>query len=451
MKTVAFCTLGCKVNQYDSQAMLEQFIGAGYQPVPFSDSADVYVINTCTVTGTGDQKSRRMIRRAKKKNPGATIVVAGCLAQRAAEEIAEEGVKLVLGTQRRREVLALLEQSMSQQRPLIAVDRVIRPDFEPLTITRNEGHTRAALKIQEGCDNHCAYCVIPSVRGPVRSRPLSDIAAEAKRLSDAGYLEIVLTGIHLTSYGGGLPSGKDLASDENLTSGKDLTSGRNLTSDITLIDAIRAVHDVSGIRRVRLGSLEPTLFTESFAAALFQLHKVCPHFALSLQSGSGTVLSRMRRKYNTAQYQSAVECIRSYNPKAAVSADLMTGFPGETEEEFLETLAFVEAIGFARIHVFPYSERQGTEAASMPGSVPKRMRESRAKELIVLGKRMQTRYLSQWIHQDVSVLFETACESGASGYTPEYIRVIADGTPGQIRSVRVTSMEEDHLVGYTVI
>lgn len=424
-KTVAFCTLGCKVNQYDSQAMLERFIDAGYAAVSFAETADVYVINTCTVTGTGDQKSRQMIRRAKTKNPDAAIVVAGCLAQRAAGEIASAGAKLVLGTQQRGQIITLLDQALRQQEPLIAVAPTIQPVFEPLAVSRNEGHTRATLKIQEGCDNHCAYCVIPSVRGPARSRPLSSIQTESERLVAAGYLEIVLTGIHLTSYG------KDLA------------------PETTLLEAIQAVHS-TGITRIRLGSLEPSLITESFAVALLQVPSICPQFMLALQSGSDTVLARMRRRYTTAQYERAVMLIRKYNPKAAITTDLMTGFPGETEKEFQQTLKFVESIGFARIHVFPYSEREGTVAASMPDPVPIPIREARARELIALGKRAASNYLSHWIGQDVLVLFEQACEGGASGYTPEYVRVIADGEPGHIQSVRIEAAHEGHVRGKVV-
>lgn len=425
-KTVAFCTLGCKVNQYDSQAMLEQFTGAGYVPVPFSACADVYVINTCTVTGTGDKKSRQMIRRAKTKNPQAAIVVTGCMAQRVADELALDGVRLVLGTQRRSQILPLLAQAMRQEAPLIAVEPLIAPVFETLSISKNEGRTRATLKIQEGCDNHCTYCIIPSVRGPVRSRHLSDIHAEALRLAQAGYLEIVVTGIHLASY------------------------GRDFQDQTTLLDALWAIHTVQGIARIRLGSLEPLLVTETFVASLAEMPKVCPQFMLALQSGSDSVLARMRRRYNTVQYQNAVALLRQAYPMAAITTDIMTGFPGETDQEFSQTLAFVRQIGFARIHVFPYSEREGTPAASMPGAVPKKVREARAEALIALGRQLEAQYIAQWQNREVSVLFEESSGEGASGYTPEYIRTVANGRPGDIRNVRITSCAADHMMGQTL-
>lgn len=422
-KTVAFCTLGCKVNQYDAQAMLELFQAAGYASVPFSAIADVYVVNTCTVTGTGDQKSRQMIRRAKMKNPQAAIVVTGCLAQRAADAMAKEGACLVLGTQRRADILLLLKQAMAQEQPLLAVEPFTDPTFEPLSIRKSEGRTRATIKIQEGCDNHCTYCIIPSVRGPVRSRSLADVYAETCCLAEAGYQEIVVSGIHLASYGRDDPNGS------------------------TLIDALREIHRVEGIRRIRLGSLEPLLITESFVAALSRMPKICPQFMLALQSGSDAVLSLMGRRYTKAQYEMAVQLLRREYPKADITTDIMTGFPGETDEAFQETLAFVERIGFGRIHVFPYSEREGTVAATMKGAVPKNVRTIRAATLIALGNRLEAAFIGTWRDSAVEVLFEEKCGESAVGYTKEYIRVIANGTPGMIQTVHITSCETDHLMG----
>ena len=286
-KTVAFHTLGCKVNQYDTQAMRERFEQAGYRTTEFDGQADIYVVNTCTVTGTGDKKSMQIIRRCHRQNPQAQIVVTGCLAQRAADELTLPGVRLVLGTQRRGEVVELLEQAMKQDCALVAVETLRKAPFEHLTVHAHEGHTRATMKIQEGCDRWCTYCIIPSVRGPIRSRPVDEIAAEARSLAEAGFREVVLTGIHLTSY------------------------GRDFTPRQTLLDAIRAVQDVPGVRRIRLGSLEPTVATVEFAQALRTMDKVCPQFHLALQSGSDTVLQRMARRYNMRMYRQAMENLRA--------------------------------------------------------------------------------------------------------------------------------------------
>ncbi len=423
-RTVAFCTLGCKVNQYDSQAMLEQFERAGYVSAPFSAVADVYVVNTCTVTGTGDKKSRQMIRRAAAKNPRAAIVVAGCMAQRAAEGLLLPGVKLVLGTQRRAEIVPLLEKAMARTEPLIAVEALGNAPFEALTVRGSEGRTRATLKIQEGCENRCAYCIIPSVRGPIRSRPLFEVRAEAERLAEAGFQEIVVTGIHLSSY------------------------GRDFADGTALLDALRAIDGVPGVRRVRLGSLEPGIVTDEFAESLVSLTKICPQFMLALQSGSDTVLARMGRRYTTARYREAAEALRRVFPDMALTTDVMTGFPGETDAEFRETMAFVEAMRYARIHVFPYSSREGTHAAAMPGQVQKGVREARAAALIALGDRLAGAYLMGWVGRTCEVLFEEAIPGGAEGYTPEYARVAAaGGVPGMIRAVRVDCAAGETLTG----
>lgn len=426
--TVAFCTLGCKVNQYDSQAMLERLESAGYTAAPFSAPCDVYVVNTCTVTGTGDKKSRQMIRRAAREHPGAAIVVTGCLAQRAAQELAAmPGVRLVLGTQRRGEIAELLAAALRQEEPLIAVAPLGRDTpFEALTVRGSEGRTRATLKIQEGCQNGCAYCIIPSVRGPVRSRPLPDIASEAMRLAEAGFGEIVVTGIHLASY------------------------GRDFGDSVGLLDALRAVARTPGVRRVRIGSLEPAIVTEAFARGLKELPAVCPHFTLALQSGSDTVLARMGRRYDTAGYRRAVEALRACYPDAVIASDILCGFPGETQAEFAQTRDFLREIGFARIHVFPYSPREGTRAARMPGQVPKSVREARAAELIALGAQLEAAYLSRWVGRTCEVLFEESHPLGAQGYTAEYVRVAAGGTPGRFAAVKMERVNNSILEGSLV-
>ena len=334
MNTVAFHTLGCKVNQYDTQAMLELFRAAGYAVVPFSENADVYVVNTCTVTGTGDKKSLQLARRLRREHPESEIILCGCLAQRKGEALLDTGARLILGTQRRSEVVTLLEKAVREGVQICAVDALTtQTPFESLTITDQEVHTRAILKIQEGCNNRCTYCIIPSVRGPIRSRPLEEVAAEARRLADTGFRELVLTGIHLSSY------------------------GRDLEGGVTLLDAIQAVQAIPGVVRIRLGSLEPTIATEEFSARLAAMDKVCPQFHLALQSGSDTVLARMARRYNARMYRAAVENLRRAFPHAAFTTDVLTGFPGETEEEYQETRDMIRFVGYAKIHVFPYSQR----------------------------------------------------------------------------------------------
>ncbi len=423
MPTVAFHTLGCKVNQYDSQAMLEQFVKAGYTPRPFSDPADVYVINTCVVTGVGEKKSLQAMRRAQRQNPLADVVVAGCLAQKDADKLLSMGARLVVGNQRRAQVVELLRQAQQGEERVSAVDTVMGIPFEPLAVTANEGHTRAVLKIQEGCDRYCAYCIIPYVRGTVRSRPVNDIAAEAAKLGEQGYLEAVLTGIHLTSYG------RDLSGEH-------------------LADAVRAVAQVPGIRRVRLGSLEPVIVDDAFASALAATQKVCPQFHLSLQSGSDTVLRRMRRRYTTGEYAQAVAVLRKHFPGCAITTDVITGFPGETEAEHQDSLRFAESMGFARMHVFPYSAREGTAAATMPDQVPLPVREQRAQDMIRAGKASAHAFREAAIGTIASVLFEEEDTDGARGYTGTYLEVSCPGArAGEIRDVRLTGLSGERLTG----
>ncbi len=423
MRSVAFHTLGCKVNQYDSQAMLELFQKAGYEARPFSEPADVYVVNTCTVTGTGDKKSLNAVRRALKQNPAAEVVIAGCLAQRDGEKLLSTGARLVIGNARRREVVSLLEEAIEKGQRVAAVTDILRVPYEPLEISRHEGHTRAVLKIQEGCDRYCTYCIIPSVRGGIRSRKPEEIRAEAERLAAAGFSEMVLTGIHLTSY------------------------GRDLEHK-TLLDAIRAC-GVPGILRIRLGSLEPVIVTPEFVHALKKESKVCPQFHLALQSGSDPVLRRMRRRYTTEEFRTSAFLLRQAFPRCALTTDVITGFPGETEEEFAQTLAFCQEIGFARMHVFPYSARQGTPAAGMPGQVPRALREERARRLIALGKELALAYRKDMLGREAEVLAEETDEKGfSSGYTAEYIPcVFPGGAPGRVHCVRVSGLTEDGVEG----
>ncbi len=423
MPTVAFYTLGCKVNQYDSQAMLEQFLSAGYEGRDFHEQADVYVVNSCVVTGTGEKKSLQAVRRAIKQNPSAQVVLAGCLAQKEAEALLPMGLRLVIGNQRRGEVVQLLEEAVSQDTRIAAVDSVLRVPFELLDISWSEGHTRAVMKIQEGCDRYCAYCIIPYVRGGIRSRPVEEIAQEAARLAQAGYPEVVLTGIHLSSYG------RDLGGD-------------------TLMDAIRAVAAVPGVRRIRLGSLEPVVATEAFVNELARIPQLCPQFHLSMQSGSDSVLRRMRRRYTAAEYLAAARRLQAAFPGCALTTDVLCGFPGETEEEAAQTLAFCSRVGFARMHVFPFSAREGTEAARMPDQLPRGVKNARAQALIALGEELAHSYRQTLVGTVQEVLFETEEQHGAVGLTPQYVETYAPGAHGgQIARVQLDHVHGQRLIG----
>ena len=413
-RRIAGFTLGCKVNQYDTEAMLECFERAGWEIVPFAEEADCYIINTCTVTHTGDAKSRKLIHRVNREHPSASIIAAGCLAQRAGSELAGyPGVKVVIGVQRRGECVELLRRAEETQESIDATGTLENAPFEKLTVTRHEGKTRAVMKIQEGCSRRCAYCIIPEVRGPVRGMELNDIREEAARLARDGYREIVITGIHLGSY-------------ERVTGTR-------------LEDAIHAVCETEGVERVRLGSLEPGTVTERFAESLGNEKKLMHQFHLSLQSGSESVLRRMRRGYTPDMYMTAVDRLRDRMPMCAITTDIITGFPQETEEEFAETLAFAQRVGFARIHAFPYSRRAGTEADRMPGQVSEEVKKERTARLIALADRLEEEYVRSNIGRRVSVLFETDEGNGlCSGYSGEYVRTVCRACPGMIGSVLVT-------------
>ena len=400
VRTIAFHTLGCKVNQYDTQAMEELLNAAGYQSVPFPSDADVYLLNTCTVTGSGDKKSLQLARRIRREHPESKLILCGCMAQLQGAQLMDTGADLIIGTQHRGEIVSLLNQVISEGHPLCAVEPL--PEkmiFEPLTISRQSEHTRAVLKIQEGCRNRCSYCIIPTVRGPIRSRCPEDIRAEAERLAEAGFREIVLTGIHLSSW------------------------GQDFGDPLTLIDAIRLLQDQDGILRIRLGSLEPTIATPEFASALRGMSKICPQFHLALQSGSDSVLRRMRRRYNTEMYLEAAANLRAVFPHAALTTDILTGFPGETVEEFEETVEIIRKVGFSRIHVFPYSPRPGTPASEMPGQLTDTVKQDRCRRLIRLGQTIARQWLETWVGRESELLPEEMVDGCWEGYTPEYIRI----------------------------
>jgi len=421
-RKAAFYTLGCKVNQYETEAMRAMFEAAGYEIVPFDTAADVYIVNTCTVTQVSDKKSRQMIQRAHTLAPEALIAVVGCYAQRAPEDILRlPGVKLVLGTKDRKRIVELVEEAGEEQRTLVT-DINKERTFETLPAAQDGIRTRAQLKIQDGCDRYCSYCIIPYARGPVRSRPLDSVLEETKRLAEAGYREIVLTGIHLMSYG------KDIR-----------------TETVSLLDAIDTVAAVPGVERIRLGSLEPAMIDTAFAEHLAAEKKLCRQFHLSLQSGSDTVLKRMNRRYSTGEYRAAVTLLREAMPDCAITTDVIAGFVAETEEEHKETMAFVSDIGFSKMHVFPYSIRTGTKAAEMEGHLPKAVKEQRAHELIAIGETLSHAFIEQQFGSIHTVLVETKQEDICFGYTGNYLYVQFEGQqvqPGDIVTVKITQALE---------
>ena len=428
---VKFVTLGCKVNQVESEAMREALLAAGFQEAAGGETADVVVVNSCTVTATSDQKARQALRREKKRNPGAVAVLTGCWPQafpQEAQEFLEADV--VLGTARRGDLVPrLLEYLSTKQRVVDIAPHEKGEKFEKLTISAMHGRTRAFVKIEDGCDRFCSYCIIPYARGRVRSKPLEDIREEAARLGEAGYKEVVLTGINLPAYG------KDLGGD--------------------LCDAVEAACAAPGILRVRLGSLEPEQLTPPVIARLAAQEKLCPQFHLSLQSGCDDTLRRMNRHYTTAEYRQIVGDLRKAFPNCAVTTDIMVGFAGETEEEFGESLAFAKEIAFAKVHVFAYSRRPGTRAYDMPGQVPNREKERRSREMIAATLETQRAFFAAQTGRVEEVLFEQERDRNVyEGYTRNYTPVrVASAAPlqGQVRQVRLTQALEDFCLGELVL
>ena len=415
----AFHNLGCKVNAYEVEAMQQMMTEAGYELVPFTEEADVYVINTCTVTNIADRKSRQMLHRAKKKNPGAVVVAVGCYAQVRSSELEKDpAIDLVIGTNSKSELVKRIEEFRQGRKPVSArQDPAGEWTYEELKIAGTREHTRAFIKVQDGCDRFCSYCIIPFARGRVRSRSLEDICREAERLTAAGIKEIVLTGIHICSYG------------------KDLSDGIQLT------DLIRAVHDTDGVKRLRLGSLEPSYLTEETVKLLSEMPGLCPHFHLSLQSGCDATLQRMNRKYTTEEYADKVALLRRYFDDPALTTDIITGFPEETEEEFADTVRFVESMRFFETHVFPYSRREGTRAAKMPGQLTEKVKKERSSILLELSAEKQKEFLIRYIGQPVEVLFEEQVsvdgEEYWTGYGRKYQRVLMKSGEKLTNSVRI--------------
>lgn len=431
MKKAALHNLGCKVNAYETEAMQHLLEEAGYEIVPFTQKADVYVINTCSVTNMADRKSRQMLHKAKKNNPDSIVVAAGCYVQTSEKEVLNDlSVDIVIGNDRKHDLVRLLEEySLDSVNDTVDDINDGKHDFEELFIDQTKEHTRAFIKVQDGCNQFCSYCIIPYARGRVRSRRFENVIAEVERLAANGFKEVVLTGIHLSSYG---------VDFEEATG---------------LLELIQAVNAVKGIERIRLGSLEPKIVTEHFASELSKLDKICPHFHLSLQSGCDATLKRMNRKYTTKEYERGCELLRKYFVQPAITTDVIVGFPGETEEEFEQTKAYLEHIHFYEMHIFKYSKRKGTRAAVMPDQIDEQIKAARSEKLIALGHDMSKEFRKFYIGKNEEVLFEEKAVIGDKeyfvGYTKEYVKVAketAENLENQIVSGRISGMLTDEIL-----
>lgn len=429
MKKAAFYTLGCKVNQYETEAMAEMFKSSGYEITDFENYADVYVINTCTVTNMSDRKSRQIIRRAKKTNPDAIVAVTGCYAQTSPEDVKKiDGVNIVVGTKDRKNIVELTEAASADNCIDTVSDIMHTHDFEDLSIKTYQNRTRAYIKIQDGCNQFCSYCIIPYARGPVRSRPEHEVIAEIQKLADDGFSEIILTGIHVASYG------KDLESCD-------------------LASLICKADKTDGIKRIRLSSIEPMTLNDDFIERIKPCSKLCHHFHLSLQSGCDETLKRMNRKYTCAEYKNIVNGLRKNFADAAITTDIMVGFPGETEDEFLKTSEFVQRIGFADAHIFQYSQRKGTPAAKRPDQVAPEIKEKRSKIIAEITQKSRDEFRNQFIGCELEVLFEQPYHKDNEyfeGKTSNYLTVIvptSENLSGQIRNVTLLEMKDDVIVG----
>lgn len=424
MKKAALHNLGCKVNAYETEAMQQLLEEAGYEIVSFHEKADVYVINTCSVTNMADRKSRQMLHRAKKMNPDAAVVAAGCYVQTKEEEAKQDlAIDILIGNNQKNELVHRLDEFFAEREEANAenaqkesdtnhqnkVEAVVDINHEPqcfeeMSLTKTAEHTRAFVKVQDGCNQFCSYCIIPYARGRVRSRNIESVLKEIRGLAKMGYQEVALAGIHLSSYG--------------------------VDCEESLLHLIQEIHKINGIRRIRLGSLEPQIVTEEFARELSSLEKICPHFHLSLQSGCDATLKRMNRKYTAAQYEEGCRLLRKYFAHPAITTDVIVGFPGETEEEFETTKAFLEKIHFYEMHIFKYSKRQGTRAAVMENQVPEEIKTKRSAELIALSERMSNEFRSYYLGREEEVLFEEPAEINGKtmyvGYTKEYVKVATE-------------------------
>ena len=425
----AFHTFGCKVNQYETQAMEQLLRDQGHEICRFDEDCDGYIVNTCSVTGEADRKNRSLIRRCRKNHPEAVIGVCGCYSQHAKEAVEELGVDVVSGSAGRENFIAMMLAALADRQRRSEVDAALRRRiFEVLPAGGLSERTRAMLKVQDGCVNFCSYCIIPYTRGPVRSAPLELAVEQAKELEAQGFREIVVTGIEIASWGVDLPGKPTM---------------------VTLIEAIcEAVPNL----RVRLGSLEPRVITAEFCEKLSQFPNLCPHFHLSMQSGSDTVLERMKRKYDTARYYESIELLRKYFPGCALTTDMIVAFPGETEEEYAESLAFIQKCAFAEMHIFPYSRRPGTPADKMPGQHPNAIKSERSRKAIAIADEMTAAYRADMVGQTVSVLFEEPSDDLFTGHAPNYVKVYAKGEDlhNEIRNVRINAVYQDGVIGEIV-
>ena len=426
-KTVAFITLGCKVNQFETELMEGLFKQKDYKVVPNDEKADIYVINTCSVTSFADKKSRQLIRRSARLNENAVIAVTGCYAQAASDKVAEiTGVKVVLGTNNRHQIVDFVEAAMNDGEIHNGVTDIMKArDFEDIPMLEVPARTRAFLKIQEGCTNFCSYCIIPFTRGPVRSRKLASVKSEAEKFLSMGFKEIVFTGIHLGAY------------------------GRDFHDGTTLADAARTVLELDGLQRLRLGSLESIELSEELLTMVRENPKFSHHLHLPLQAGSDYVLKRMNRHYNREEFRKLIENVKNAIPGVAISTDIIVGFPGETEEMFAESLDYIRSLGFSRVHVFPYSPREGTPAASMPDQIPDNIKKERVHRLQQVAEEMTRAFHVQYLGTKQKVLWETRTKGVTDGVTDTYIRVYtkADVIPGEITEVKLERLYEDGVWG----
>ncbi len=432
MKKVAFCTLGCKVNQYETNAMEQKFIQAGYEIVGFTEIADIYVINTCTVTNMSDKKSRQMIRKAKQLNGNAIVVAVGCYVQTAKEQL--ENIKeldLILGNNEKKDIVKYIEKYRKGEKQIKYNDVLHQDEYDEYGFVTHIEQTRAIVKVQDGCDRFCSYCAIPYARGKVRSRKIENIVAEITKLAEEGIKEVVITGIHIASY------------------------GKDLKEDIGLIDVLEKINEINGIQRIRLGSLEPMLINESFLKRLAKLEKICHHFHLSLQSGCDETLKRMNRRYTTEEFRNVVRLLRNTYDDVILTTDIIVGFPGETENEFERTYEFLKEINFYKMHVFKYSRRDGTKAATMPNQIAPNIQEERSKKLISLSNKNQQIYNESYVGKTVQVLFEEASKGYIKGHTQNYlvvnIKEDIEKFHNQIVPVKITSILGEELIGNAVI
>ena len=423
-KKAALHNLGCKVNAYETEAMQEMLEKAGYEIVPFKEGADVYVINTCTVTNIADRKSRQMLHRARKMNPDAVVVAAGCYVQAQDGKGQDPCIDIVLGNNHKKDLVRILDEYAAERASAAEIEDISRTrEYESLHLTKPGDHTRAYIKVQDGCNQFCTYCIIPYARGRVRSRVMEEVLREVRELAEGGYKEVVLTGIHLSSY------------------------GIDFDRERHLLELIRAVHEVDGIERIRLGSLEPGIITEEFARELSRIPEICPHFHLSLQSGCDATLKRMNRRYTSAEYAEKCRILRKYFDDPALTTDVIVGFPGETEEEFRASYDFVDSIDFYETHIFKYSRRSGTKAAVMPDQVSEQVKAERSAVMIGLGERKRAAYEKRYVGREVEVLVEEdAVMDGRCvqvGHTKEYIKVALESNEDLKNRIVKVRIEND--------